>query len=181
MRHFNILLLLLLVIGCASAQAQKAKPGPELKPLHLITGHWTYTGDYKPTPLGPGGKVTGEGNNQMILGGFFLQSQFKENGPMESQGLEIDSYDPVNKNFFGRGYEDDGTTYSGAFSVNGNTWTWEGKLVVAGKQYGFRGTSVFAADSMSFVSKGELSVDGKTWAPWYEQTYTKAKPAPPKK
>jgi hypothetical protein len=173
MRRFSILQLLLLVICCASAQAQMAKPGPELKPLHLIAGHWTYTGDYKPGPLGPGGKVTGEQNNQIILGGFFLQLEFTEKGPQASQGLEIDGYDPVSKNFTYSGYEGDGSTYSGVETINGNTWTWEGKLRVAGKEFGFKGTNVFAADSMSYVSKGELSADGKTWMPWFEQKYTK--------
>jgi hypothetical protein len=49
----------------------------------------------------------------MILGGFFFPGWSTERGPMgETQGLEIDGYDPVNKNLAGNLYADDGSTFS---------------------------------------------------------------------
>lgn len=53
----------------------------------------------------------------------------------ETRGLEIEGYDPVNKNFVSSWYMDDGSTFSGVLTVSKNTYTYAGKFVVAGKQY----------------------------------------------
>jgi hypothetical protein len=76
MQRFHILLFTLVAcFGTAMmAQAPASKPDPVLKKLAVLEGHWTYVGEYKPGPLGPGAKTSGEYDAQMILGGFFLQS-----------------------------------------------------------------------------------------------------------
>jgi len=179
MRRFNILLFLLVVCFATAMRAQTH--APELKKLAVVVGHWTYELEYKPGPLGPGGKFTGDATDQMTLGGFFLQERRAEKGAMgETGALEITGYDPVNKNFTVSGYEGDGNTYSGVLTVNGNTWTYTGKFVVAGKQYLFKDTFILAPDLMSAIAKAEISADGNTWTPWFEGKYTKAKPAPKK-
>lgn len=179
--------ILLFVVACfatvmqAQAPPPAPKPDPELKKLQVLVGHWTYQGEYKPGPLGPGGKITGEYTAQMILGGFCLQGRYTEKGAMgETRFLEIDAYDPVNKSFTSNLYSDDGTTISGMITVSGNTFTWEGKWVVAGKQYQFKEPFILAADFMSGTAKGEISADGKTWTPFFEGKFAKAKPAPKK-
>jgi hypothetical protein len=165
----------------ASAQTPAPKPAPELKKLQVLVGHWTYEGEYKAGPLGPGGKITGEYTGQMILGGFFLRGQSTEKGTMgETRFLEIDGYDPVNKNYVSTMYGDDGSTFSGVVTVSGNTLTWAGKFTVAGKQYLFKEPFILAPDLMSATAKGEISVDGRTWTPFFEAQYAKAKPAPKK-
>jgi hypothetical protein len=177
----TIALLFLLAFCPATtmqAQAQAPKPDPALKKLSVLVGHWTYDGESKPGPLGPGGKLTGDWTAQMILGGFFLQARSTEKGPAgEGRGLEIDGYDPVNKNLSSHYYADDGSTFSGVITVSGNTYTWAGKFVVAGKQYQFKGPFVLAADSANGTYKTEISADGKTWVPFGESKWTKAKPA----
>jgi Protein of unknown function (DUF1579) len=141
-------------------------------------GHWTYEGEYKPGPLGPGGKVTGVYTERTILGGFFLQGQETEKGAMgETHWLEIDGYDPVNKNLTFNGYISDGSRYSGTFIVDGNTVTWTGKFLVEGKEYPFKEPFVLAPDKMSGTAKAEISADGKTWTPFFEGKFVKAKPA----
>jgi hypothetical protein len=180
MKRISILLLLLVVCFATAMQAQAPapKPDPELKKLSVIVGHWTYEGEFKPGPLGPGGKVTGDWTAQMILGGFFLQGRFTEKGPAgEARGLRIYGYDPVNKNFPVQGYGDNGSTLSGVLTLTQNTYIFTGKLVVAGKQYQFKGTFVLAPDLASATQKAEISVDGKTWTPWFEEKFTKVKPA----
>jgi len=163
------------------AQAPTPKPDPEVKKLHVSLGHWTYEGEYKPGPLGPGGKFAGEDDGQMILGGFFFQARWTEKGPTgEGRGLELDGYDPVNKNFSSELYFDDGSRFSGVLTVAGNTFTYEGKMVMAGKQYQFKGTFVLAPDLASGTYKTEISLDGKTWTTSGESKWTKAKPAPKK-
>jgi len=183
MQRFNILLFLLVVSFAPVMQAQTPapKPDPELKKLHVWVGHWTYEGEYKAGPLGPGGKFTGEYTGQMILGGFFYQDQEIEKGSMgETRNLGMYAYDPVNKNFAFNSYQNDGSTYSGTLTISGNTWTWAGKLVVAGKQYLFKDAFTLAPDLMSGTGKAEISVDGNTWTPFFEAKITKAKPAPKK-
>jgi len=95
------------------AQAPAPKPDPAVQKLHVLVGRWAGEGEYKPGPLGPGGNITGEYTYRMILGGFFFPGWSTERGPMgETQGLEIDGYDPVNKNLAGNLYADDGSTFS---------------------------------------------------------------------
>jgi hypothetical protein len=183
MQRIGILLLVLVVCFATVVQAQAPapKPAPEVKKLHALVGHWTYEGESKPRPLGPGGKFTGDWTAQMILGGFFLQARSTEKGPAgEGRGLEIDGYDAVNKNLSSHYYADDGSTFSGVITVSGNTYTWAGKLVIAGKQYQYKGTFIIGADLTSMTGKEEISVDGKTWTPWRETKYTKVQPAPKK-
>ncbi len=184
MRRISILLFVLVVCFAAAmqAQTQAPKPDPALKKLHVFVGHWTYEGEYKAGPLGPGGKMTGEQTIQMILGGFFLQSRSTEKGPMttgEGRGLQIYGYDPVNKNFTVSGYGDDGSTFSAVATMSGNTVSYTLKSVVGEKQQ-IRGTYVLAADLMSFTWKAGIAADGNTWIPGAEAKYIKTKPAPKK-
>jgi len=182
MQRFTTLLLLLIFCFATAIQAQMpaAKLTPELKKVgDFWVGHWTYEGEYKAGPLGPGGKITGELTGEMILGGFFIQFRWTERGAAgETHGLEIDRYDPVKQNYATSEYHDDGSTASGAYTFNGNTCAYKGSFVVGGKQYIAKNTMVFAADLMSYTSKGEISADGKAWALWWEEKYTRDKPGP---
>jgi Protein of unknown function (DUF1579) len=112
MQRISVLLFLLVVCLTTAmrAQAPAPKPGPEVKKLRAMLGHWTYEGEAKPGPGCLGGKFTGEMTCQMSLGGFFLQCRFTEK---DSAVLETDAYDPVNKNFTHDSYSDDGGRFSG--------------------------------------------------------------------
>ena len=180
----TIALLFLLVFCFATAmqaQAPAPKPDPELMKLSVLVGHWTWEGEWKPGPLGPGGKFTNEQTCRLILGGFFLQCQISGKlAGAETRSLEIDGYDPVNKNFFTEGYSGDGSRWSGVITITGNTWTWADKWTVAGKQYRYKGTFVLTPDLASGTYKEEISLDGTTWTPLGESRVTKTKPAPKK-
>ncbi|MGA7909103.1 MAG: DUF1579 family protein [Candidatus Sulfotelmatobacter sp.] len=182
MRQLNALLFLLVVCFATAMQAQTpaSKPAPELTKVDVFwTGRWTYEGEYKAGPLGPGGKITGELKGETILGGFFFQFRWTEKGATgETHGLEIDKYDPLRQNYATSEYHDDGSTAAGAYTFNGNTCIYTGEFVVEGKQYRAKNTMVFAADLMSYTSRGEISADGKTWVPWWEERYTRDKPGP---
>jgi len=80
MKRISVLLFLLVFCSATAMQAQAPAPKPdaEVKKLHAVVGHWTFEGEAKPGPLGPGGKFTGESNCQMILGGFFFQCQWRK-------------------------------------------------------------------------------------------------------
>jgi hypothetical protein len=177
----TIALLFLLVFCFAAAmqaQAPAPKPDPEVKKLHVWVGHWTFDGEQKPGPLGPGGKFTGECNCHMILGGFFLQCQCQERLlNSEMPVLEIFGYDPVNKNFASEFYWGDGSRSPWVLTITGNTSAWTGKWTLAGKQYQVKQNIVLSPDLTSMTHKGEISADGETWTPFLEAEWTKAQPA----
>ena len=178
----RISILLFVSVFCFAtamqAQAPAPKPDPEVKKLRVFVGHWTYEGESKSGPLGPGGKFTGEMTCQMILGGFFLQCQVsgKEAG-RESWLLEIDGYDPVNKNFSSQSYFDDGSRFSRVLTIAGNTWTYVGRLAAAGKEYQYKDSLILTPGLASGTDKTEISVDGKTWTPFTDSKWTKVQPA----
>jgi hypothetical protein len=179
-KQIGILLFLLVVcsITAMQAQAQAPKPDPQVKKLNAVVGHWTFEGEQKPGPLGPGGKFAGEYTAQIILDGFFMQSVEKEKGAGGKMlALGIEAYDPVNKNFTSNWYYSDGTIFSGTLSVSGKTFTWAGKLVVAGKQYLVKEPLEVSPDLMSATMKNEISLDGITWVPSMEGKLVKVKPA----
>ena len=183
MTRISVLLFVLVVFFATAMQAQAPapKPDPELKKLSVFVGHWTYEGEYKPGPLGPGGKITGEYTGQMILAGFFYQARWTEKGPAgETRGLDVEAYDPVNKNFVSNWYLSDGSRFSGVSAVSEKTYAIAGKFLLTGKQYEFKDTLILAADLMSVTERGEISADGKTWTPWVENKWTKVQPAPKK-
>jgi hypothetical protein len=129
-------------------------------------------------PARSAGKLTGEYDGKMILGGFVFQGRWKEEGPAgETRGLEMYRYDPVNKNSPIEAYTDNGSSYSAVMSISGNTFTFSGKFLAAGKSHDGRIVMTNAADGMSITLKADISTDGKTWTPFVESKYNKANSA----
>jgi hypothetical protein len=114
-----------------------------------------------------------------VLGGFFVEWRGEEKGPSgTSQWFEIDGYDALNKKFMWNGFSSDGSFNTVAYTIEGNTVNYSGTQFQGEKQHKFRGSCVFAPDLMSWVTKQEVSVDGKTWMPWREDKTTKTKSSP---
>jgi hypothetical protein len=97
--HATFRILPLLLVVCfvtallAQAPSSAPKPDPELKKLAVLVGHWTYEREYKPGPLGPGGKITSVYDGQMILGGLLFQARMTEKGAMGvMRALEIERF-----------------------------------------------------------------------------------------
>ena len=183
MRRFVVLFLLLMVVIVSVMRAQTPatapKPDPEIKKLQVLVGHWTYEGEHKPGPLGPGGKVSGEYTGQWRVGGFILEvSVIEKSSVGTTRILEIDEYSPMDKTIHWTNWASNGGRMTGTITITGNTITWEGKFTANGKEYHVRAPYVFSADNTSATGKADISADdGKTWMPWIEATYTKAKPA----
>ena len=180
-------IFLLFFVAClatailAQAPAFSPKPDPELKKLARYVGQWSYEGEYKPGPLGPASKATGDATCKMILRRFFLEWRWREQGITgETRGFEILRYDPTNKKYPSSAYADDGSLMVGAYALDGNTSIFSGKLVVGEKQYPFKVTEVFATDLKSFTQKAEISADGNAWTPFFEAHYTKTNATPKK-
>jgi hypothetical protein len=182
MHRFTLLPLLLAATlafamqATASAQ-QSPKPDPELTKLHALLGHWKYEGEVKAGPWGSGGEIAGEATTQMTLGGFVMRTIEKQKGSGMIVALGVDTYDSSSKDFSSNWYYADGTIFSGTLVPNGNTLTWKGKFILAGKQYQLKMPLVFSPDLMSANETGEVSVDGKTWAPFIEAKMLRVIPA----
>jgi len=181
MKRLAIAVWVLVLVFAVSfwAQTTAPKPGPEHQKVKMFVGHWTFAGEYKPGPWGPGGKSTGEETVEMVLGGFFVQGHYVEKGASgETHGFETFGYNPATNNYLQSQYIDDGSMGSGAMTVNGNTWNYSGITFFTGKQFKTRYTMTFASDLMSMVMKTELSADGNSWTPFSDFKFTKVpKPA----
>ena len=178
MQQTSILLCALFICFTVPMQAQTPvpKPDPAVQKLQVLMGHWTVEEEGKAGPWGPEYQITLDYDSRMILGGFFLQGRWTVKG-LGDAALEIIGYDPVTKNFTDDIFFGDGNRLVGVVTVSGNTWTWIGKGILAGKPYQVKGRIIFAADSMSLTAAFEASSDGKTWMPWFENKHTKTKAA----
>jgi hypothetical protein len=178
-RTIALLFLLAFCLATAvQAQAPAPTPGPEVQKLRVMVGHWTLEGEYKPGPLGPGGKITGELTSRMILNGFFIEERANGKSPRgDFEFLDISWYDPSTKSLTYAQYRNNGQVVSGVFTFEGNACIVKSKRTAGGKQYETRTTYTFAADGMSQTVTGEFSPDGKTWTVYLEGKATKVLPA----
>lgn len=183
MKRASILLFLLVVCHFTIMPAQTAapKPDPEFQKLTFLVGRWIEDGEYKAGPWGPAVKIKGEWRYDLLLNGFVLQGHCTEKS---AEGvvnyLEIDEFDNVTKKITDSVAGDDGSRLSGNIVFSGKTPAWVGTFVIGGKPVQFREPFEFSANLMSGTAKGEFSEDGKTWAPFFEGTFTKVKSEPKK-
>jgi len=127
--------------AAVAAQDPPAKPGPEHKRLEFFVGQWNFQGEAKPSPLGPGGKITGTDTCEWFTGGFAVVCRGKGTGPKgPSSGMNVMSYDPGRKayTFFAVSSMGDNIFVRG--NVAGKVWTWEDEAPVQGKPMTFRAT-----------------------------------------
>ncbi len=104
---------------------QRPKPAPELKKLKYFAGNWTSEGDMKPSPMGPGGKMTMIEHNQWMDGGFFLtmHSQFKMADMGSGSGMAFMGYDTERKVYTYDEFNSMGEAEHSSGSLAGDTWT----------------------------------------------------------
>jgi len=154
--------------------AQAPPPGPEAKKLAVWVGAWQYEGEAQASPIGPAAKISGRQTGRLVMNGFALEWTGEEKGPFGGvQWGEMDVYDAAAKNYPYLGYQNDGTTWSGASVVSGNAWKFAGTITSKGTTYKYRGDGAFSADGKVWTWKNELSTDGKAWVPWTQGKMTK--------
>ena len=152
------------------------KPGPEHQRLAAFIGNWTFAGEMKPGPMGPGGKMSGTDRVSWLPGGFFVERRFAYKSPVgEMGGMEILGYDGAKKTYTYNFFDNMGTMGAGTMTLAGSTFTATGTASSSGMVMHERCALTFGAGNATLNVKCETSMDGKTFAPFIEGTSTKTK------
>ncbi len=147
----------------AVAQMEMPKPGPEHKKLDVLSGSWTLDGDMKPSPMGPGGKMTEIEKCDWMDGGFFLvcHTDFKSSMG-DGAGLSILGYSADDKAYTYREYNSWGESMESKGSVDNDTWTWTNDEKMGGTMMKGRFTMKLLSPT-SYTFTYEMSQDGTKW------------------
>jgi hypothetical protein len=158
----------------AAAQPAMPSPGPEHKRLEAFVGMWKMDATMHPSPMGPGGKMTGTETCRMFEGGYHLTCDSSGNGPMGAmKGLAVMSWDRGTKQYRYVAINNMPDAEQATGTVSGSTWTWTGKTQLApGKSIHSRFTLVETSPTVHQM-KWEMSEDGKAWKLVMEGTSTK--------
>ena len=157
--------LIICLVTLFQAQTAVPKPAPELRQEEVWVGDFTLSGTAKDTPTGPEYKLEWHMHSHWILGGFFLEtdSTTKGNG-VETQMLEIGSYDPIKKTHVLSGFGSDGTTWVLTATFDHETSVEIGTTTAPdGTLTNFRNTFVFSSDGMAVSGTEESEQNGVRW------------------
>lgn len=184
MKRSTVRLVLGIVVSIAAfaanavAQAPGAppKPGPEHKRLEYFVGKWTTEGEMKPSPMGPGGKVTGTDTCEWFSGGFAVvcRSDGKSPlGPMKSIGIlgysteeKVYTYYAVDNSAMTMASVPKGTRQGDG------TWTYNDEGVMGGQKYKSRVT-IKEVSPTEYTFKMEMQGPDGKWAPMMQATSKK--------
>jgi hypothetical protein len=121
----TILAAVCFLLAASFAAGQMPAPAPELKKVDYFAGTWSFEGDMKPGPMGPGGKVTGTNQSSWMEGGFFLVGHSEFHGPMgDAKGLAVFGYDSASKTYTYNEFNSMGENNVSTGVLEGDTWTW---------------------------------------------------------
>ncbi|MEP7028320.1 MAG: DUF1579 family protein [Candidatus Eisenbacteria bacterium] len=148
------------------------RPGTEHEKLQVMVGQWTGEELIHPSPMDPvGGAANARVNNRLALSGFIVVQDYEQEraGVVNFRGHAVISYDAARKTHvmdwwdsFGMGR----AAFEGGFEGSKLVLTARSPMGVSRATYDFPGD-----DQYSFVL--EVSIDGKTWAPFLEGKYTR--------
>jgi len=129
-----VLLALQGVVLLAQGADKIPKPTPEHKRLGYFVGKWTYEGEMKPSPFGPGGKVKTTDSCEWFSGGFSVVCHSDGTGPMGAmKGLGLLSYNAEEKKYVYFGVDNMGMAATSKGIREGDTWTYTGEDKMGGK------------------------------------------------
>ncbi len=165
----------MVLAAAAVAQMELPKPGPELKKLDMFAGSWTLDGDMKPSPMGPGGKMTENEKCEWMEGGFFVvcHADFKSSMGNGS-GLTVMGYAADDKAYTYREFNSWGEFTDSKGSVDGDTWNWTNDEKMGGMT--MKGRFIMKIISpTSYNFSYEMSQDGTKWTMVMDGKATKGK------
>jgi hypothetical protein len=130
--------------------------------LGSLIGSWKGEEEFKPSPMGPGGKGAFTMDCQWFSGGFQVICRTEgtmPSGPM--QGLAVYGYDAEAKTYTAYGMDNTGFGGLGKGSVRDKTWTYSFDFKAGGKPMRARSTVVEVSPT-EVALKDEFSAGG----PW---------------
>lgn len=103
------------------------QPGPEEKRLGYFVGKWAEEAEWKPSPFGPGGKMTTRVTCEWFARGFSIVCRGDFSGAMgNGKELSILSYSREDKVYLYYAVNSMGETESAKGAVTGAILTWRG-------------------------------------------------------
>lgn len=167
------LFVTMFLVASTTAQMPMPKPAPELSKLDYLAGDWVTDGDLKPSPMGPGGKMSSTDHVQWMDGKFFLVMHSKFTGAMgDGSAMAVMGYDPEKKVYTYNEYNSMGQVNHSEGTVTGDTWNWTSDENMGGQSFKGRYTmKVVSPTSYTFMY--EMSKDGTNWMPVMEGKATK--------
>ena len=179
-RTFDTLVMCvaIVVVSLAAAPAQPPKtpqPGPEHKRLGYFVGTWTHTGEMKPGPMGPGGKMSWTETCEWFEGSFAVVCRSEGKGPTgPMKGIGILSYSPEEKVYTYVGTDNSGMTMTSVpkGTVQSDTWTYHDESTMGGQKIKTRVTIKQVSPTVQTFTMEIQGVDGK-WMPMMESQGTK--------
>jgi hypothetical protein len=171
-----IFLAATMLMAMAAAQNPPAppKPGPEVEKLKYFLGNWKQTGEVKPGPMGPGGKVTGTQKGALMPGGFYIEVHGAGEAPGYGKFTSTAylGYDPQEKTYTYDEFDSTGEHTVAKGTLEGDTWTWTNEAKMGGKVMKGRYTEKITSPT-SYDYKYEASIDGGEYMTIMEGRATK--------
>jgi hypothetical protein len=162
-----------LLAAVALAQMQHRPPAPELKKLDYFAGDWKVDVTMKPSPFGPGGKMTGTDHVQWMQGNYFMIIHSTFSSESMGSGVEygVLGYDTDKKQYTYESFNSDGEheVATGTPDADCKVWTWYSS---PGGSMKWRYTETVVSPT-SYTVKFEMSQDGNTWSSVMDGTVTK--------
>jgi hypothetical protein len=159
----------------AAQQSQAPKPGPEHQKLGYFVGTWTSTGEIKPSPFGPGGKMTSNDTCEWFQGGFAVVCRSQGTTPMgPMKSLAILGYNAEEKVYTYYGVDNSPMNMASVpkGTVEGDTWTYNDESMMGGKKVKSR-YLIKTASPTSYSFKFEMEQEPGKWTQVMEGTTTK--------
>lgn len=175
-RTFHIVTALMVscaLLGAAPPQTAP-KPTAEHQKMGYFVGTWSMTGEMKPGPLGPGGKMSGTETCEWFEGGFSLVCKTQGTSPMgTSKGLSFMGYNADEKVYTHYGVDNTPmnmvTVPKG--TVAGDTWTFTDEPMMGGKK--IKSRFVMKTSPKSYAFAWEIEEAPGKWTTMMDGTATK--------
>lgn len=163
-----------LVTG-ALAQMEMPKPTPEHKKLDIFAGTWALEGEMKPSPMGPGGKMTENEKCEWMEGNFFLVCHTDFKSTMgDGTGISFLGYSTDDKVYTYREFNSWGEFDDSKGTLDGDTWTWTSEEKMGGGVMKGRFTMKITSPT-AYTFTFEMSQDGTKWTNVMDGKATKTK------
>ena len=166
-----VLALFSTTVGFAEEPPGAPQPTAEHKALGVWLGNWTFSGEMKAGPYGPGGPMSWTETCSWFGGGeFHVICKSEGSGPMgPMKGLGIMGYNPAKKVYTHYGVDSNGWEGHSEGARSGDDWTFQSEETMEGKTFYSRfAMSKASPTEMTFT--WEMSEDGKNWMAMMEGT-----------